>query len=240
MTTNFSILFFGFLLGMRHATEADHLTAIFTLITQRGALSQGLKLGVAWGAGHTLTLALLGGAVLVLGKTIPANFAQGLEAIVGVMLLLLGFDVLRRLYKDDASLNNYLRRPKHIQLRMIASSKKLHNNAPLSLSLHSKKIPARALLIGMVHGLAGSSALILISLEHASTVSAGFIYIVMFGMGSILGMGILSLAIAFPAYVTATRWNYAYRNFSIAAGLTSAAMGVNIIYQSGLNLSQPF
>ena len=235
MTTNFSILFFGFLLGMRHATEADHLTAVFTLITQRGALSQGLKLGVAWGAGHTLTLTLLGGAVLALGKTIPANFAQGLEAIVGVMLLLLGSDVLRRLYKDEASLNNYLRRPKHIQFRMIASSKKLNNNAPLSL--HSKKIPARALLIGMVHGLAGSSALILISLEQASTVSAGLIYIVIFGMGSILGMGILSLAIAFPAYVTATRWNYVYRNFSIAAGLTSAAMGVNIIYQSGLNLS---
>lgn len=233
--TNFSILFFGFLLGMRHATEADHLTAIFTLITQRGSLSQGLKLGVAWGAGHTLTLALLGGTVLVLGKTIPANFAQSLEVIVGVMLLLLGSDVLRRLYKDEASLNNYLCRPKHIQLRMIASSKKLNNNAPLSL--HSKKIPARALLIGMVHGLAGSSALILISLEQASTVSAGLIYIVIFGMGSILGMGILSLAIAFPAYVTATRWNYAYRNFSIAAGLTSAFMGVNIIYQSGLNLS---
>lgn len=238
MTTNFSILFFGFLLGMRHATEADHLTAVFTLITQRGALSQGLKLGVAWGAGHTLTLTLLGGAVLALGKTIPANFAQGLEAIVGVMLLLLGSDVLRRLYKDEASLNNDLRRPKHIQLRMIASSKELNNNAPLSL--HSKKIPVRALLIGMVHGLAGSSALILISLEQASTVSAGLIYIVIFGMGSILGMGILSLAIAFPAYVTATRWNYVYRNFSIAAGLTSAAMGVNIIYQSGLNLSQPF
>jgi cytochrome c biogenesis protein CcdA len=238
MTTNFSILFFGFLLGMRHATEADHLTAIFTLITQRGALSQGLKLGVAWGAGHTLTLALLGGTVLVLGKTIPANFAQGLEAIVGVMLLLLGSDVLRRLYKDNVSPNNYLRRPKHIKLQMIASSKKLNNNAPLHL--HSNKMPARALLIGMVHGLAGSSALILISLESASTVSAGLIYIVIFGMGSILGMGILSLAIAFPAYVTATRWNYAYRNFSIAAGLTSAAMGVNIIYQSGLNLSQPF
>lgn len=236
--TNFSILFFGFLLGMRHATEADHLTAIFTLITQRGALSQGLKLGVAWGAGHTLTLTLLGGTVLVLGKTIPANFAQGLEAIVGVMLLLLGADVLRRLYKDDVSPNNYLRRPKHIQLQMIASSKKLNNNAPLPL--HSNKMPARALLIGMVHGLAGSSALILISLEQASTISAGLIYIVIFGMGSILGMGVLSLAIALPTYITATRWSYVYGGFSIAAGLISVAMGVNIIYQSGLNLSQPF
>jgi len=238
MMTNFSILFFGFLLGMRHATEADHLTAIFTLITQRGALSQGLKLGVAWGAGHTLTLTLLGGTVLVLGKTIPANFAQGLEAIVGVMLLLLGADVLRRLYKDDVSPNNYLRRPKHIQLQMIASSKKLNNNAPLPL--HSNKMPARALLIGMVHGLAGSSALILISLEQASTISAGLIYIVIFGMGSILGMGVLSLAIALPTYITATRWSYVYGGFSIAAGLISVAMGVNIIYQSGLNLSQPF
>ena len=234
--TNFSILFFGFLLGMRHATEADHLTAIFTLITQRGALSQGLKLGVAWGAGHTLTLILLGGTVLVLGKTIPANFAQGLEAIVGVMLLLLGSDVLRRHYKDNVSPNNYLRRPKHIQLQMIASSKKLNNNAPLPL--HSNKMPARALLIGMVHGLAGSSALILISLEQASTISAGLIYIVIFGMGSILGMGILSLAIAIPTYITATRWSYVYHGFSIAAGLISVAMGVNIIYQSGL--SQPF
>lgn len=236
MTTNFSILFFGFLLGMRHATEADHLTAIFTLSTQRGALSQGFKLGVAWGAGHTLTLTLLGGTVLVLGKTIPSNFAQGLEAIVGAMLLLLGFDVLRRLYKDDLSLNNYLRWPKHIQLQ-IASSTKLNNNAPL-LS-RSKKMPARALLIGMVHGLAGSSALILISLEQASTVSTGLIYIVIFGCGSILGMGLLSLAIALPTYVTATKWNYAYRSFSIAAGLTSVAMGMNIIYQSGIGLN-PF
>jgi len=232
MMTNFSILFFGFLLGMRHATEADHLTAIFTLITQRGALSQGLKLGVAWGAGHTLTLTLLGGTVLMIGKTIPANFAQVLEAFVGVMLLILGFDVLRRLYKDERSTTNYFGQPKAIQLQML-------NNEPPSL-LHSKRVLARALLIGMVHGLAGSSALILISLEQASTVSAGFIYIVIFGLGSILGMGILSLAIALPTYITATRWSYAYHGFSIAAGLVSVAMGMNIVYQSGLNLSQPF
>jgi sulfite exporter TauE/SafE len=238
MMTNFSILFFGFFLGMRHATEADHLTAIFTLITQRGALSQSIKLGLAWGAGHTLTLTLLGGTVLLLGKTIPANFAQVLEAFVGVMLFILGFDVLRRLYKDERSLNHGFGQPKAIQLQMIASSTKLNNDTPLLL--YSKKMLARALLIGMVHGLAGSSALILISLEQASTVSAGFIYIVIFGLGSILGMGILSLAIALPTYITATRWNYAYHGFSIAAGLVSVAMGVSIIYQSGLNLSQPF
>ena len=232
MMTNFSILFFGFLLGMRHATEADHLTAIFTLITQRGALSQGLKLGVAWGAGHTLTLTLLGGTVLMIGKTIPANFAQVLEAFVGVMLFILGFDVLRRLYKDERSPTNYFGQPKAIQLQML-------NNEP-PLLIHSKRMPARALLIGMVHGMAGSSALILISLEQASTVSAGFIYIVIFGLGSILGMGILSLAIALPTYITATRWSYAYHGFSIAAGLVSVAMGMNIVYQSGLNLSQPF
>lgn len=238
MTTNFSILFFGFLLGMRHATEADHLTAIFTLITQRGALSQGFKLGVAWGTGHTLTLTLLGGMVLVLGKTIPSNFAQVLEAFVGVMLLILGFDALRRLYKDELSLNNYVSQPKAIQLQRITSSTKLNNDVP-SL-LQSKRMPARALLIGMIHGLAGSSALILISLKQASTVSTGLIYIVIFGLGSILGMGMLSLAIALPTYITATRYSYAYHGFSIAAGLISVAMGVNIIYQSVLNLNQPF
>lgn len=228
--TNFSILFFGFLLGMRHATEADHLTAIFTLITQRGSLSQGLTLGVAWGAGHTLTLTLLSGTVLMLGKTIPTNFAQVLEAIVGMMLLLLGSNVLRQLYKDEVPMNNCLHRPKKIKLLINARLKRLNNN--IALPLYSKKIPTGALLIGMVHGLAGSSVLILISLEQARTFIDGLIYIVIFGMGSILGMGIISLAIAYSTYITSTKWNYAYHNLSIAAGLTSVVMGVNIIIKT--------
>ena len=83
--TSLSILFIGFLLGMKHATEADHLAAMATLVTQGNSLGHTVKQGIAWGIGHTLTLVLFGGIVLVLGKAIPRHMAQALEFSVGLI-----------------------------------------------------------------------------------------------------------------------------------------------------------
>ncbi|HET9317789.1 MAG TPA: urease accessory protein, partial [Vicinamibacteria bacterium] len=91
-----SIFLFGFLMGVRHAFEADHLAAVASLATGTRGLRSGLVQGAAWGVGHTLTLLLVGGACLVLGQAVPARWASGLEALVGVMLLALGADVLLR------------------------------------------------------------------------------------------------------------------------------------------------
>ena len=95
--TALSTLFVGLLLGMKHATEADHLAAVATLATRQSSLAQTLRQGVAWGVGHTLTLMLFGGAVLLLGQVISPALEQALETAVGIMLVLLGADVLRRL-----------------------------------------------------------------------------------------------------------------------------------------------
>ena len=98
--TSLSILVVGLLLGMKHATDADHLAAVATLATRQGSLAQTLRQGVAWGVGHTLTLMGFGGAVLLLGQAISPGLERALETAVGAMLVLLGADVLRRLARD--------------------------------------------------------------------------------------------------------------------------------------------
>lgn len=98
--TLLSILFVGFLLGIKHATEADHLAAVATLATRRGTLLDALRQGAAWGLGHTVTLLLFGGVVLALGRSIPPQMEQTLEMVVGLMLIVLGADVLRRLWQQ--------------------------------------------------------------------------------------------------------------------------------------------
>src|SRR5881275_2554976 len=95
--TAFSMLLLGFLLGLKHATEADHLAAVATLATRQSTVAQTVRQGVAWGIGHTLTLLLIGATVLFFGKAIPPNVSEWLELAVGVMLVILGIDVLRRL-----------------------------------------------------------------------------------------------------------------------------------------------
>ena len=95
-----SILLIGLLLGMRHATEADHLAAVATLATRQNSIARTLRQGIAWGIGHTLTLMLFAGVVFALGQVIPPNLERALETAVGIMLVVLGVDVLRRLVRD--------------------------------------------------------------------------------------------------------------------------------------------
>ena len=95
-----SILLIGLLLGMRHATEADHLAAVATLATRQNSIAHTLRQGIAWGIGHTLTLMLFAGVVFAFGQVIPPNLERALETAVGIMLVVLGADVLRRLVRD--------------------------------------------------------------------------------------------------------------------------------------------
>lgn len=233
MTDTFYILFFGFLLGMRHATEADHLAAVLTLTSKHNSLAQSLWHGLAWGVGHTLMLGLVGGIVLVQGKTIPAQLAQYLEMIVGVMLVLLSLDVIRRLFNSKASFMAGQVEAANVSQPLNTRAK---DSSPVSLlSSVIGRISPRALLIGMVHGLAGSAALVLLMLNKAGTISFGFIYILIFGIGSVIGMGMLSLIIALPVYIS-SRWSYAYTSIMSVAMLVSLGTGVSIIYNTSSSL----
>jgi ABC-type nickel/cobalt efflux system permease component RcnA len=229
------ILLLGLLLGMRHALDADHLAAVATLVTRSRSVGHTVLQGVAWGAGHTLTLLLFGGAVLVLGLVLPERAALALELAVGVMLVALGAELLYRLWRRRVHFHAH---------RHADGAAHFHAHAHPGESPHdpdrhehSHGFPLRALLVGMVHGMAGSAALILLSLETLRTPAWGLVYIALFGLGSIAGMAALSVVIAIPMRLTSGRLasgrlDRAHGGLSALVGLGTVLLGCYVVFRS--------
>jgi hypothetical protein len=238
-----SILLLGFLLGMKHATEIDHLAAVATLAAGRQTLSHTLRQGVAWGVGHTLTLMLFGSIVLLLGKSIPATLERSLELAVGLMLIALGADVLRRLARDKIHIHAHDHAPdvRHVhahshltdastQARHVTHD---HDHDHDHDQANRGWLPLRALMVGMMHGMAGTAALILISLEAVQSLALGLVYIALFGFGSIVGMAALSTVIALPLRLSVGRLAWLHHGISVAFGAFSCLLGVSMVYRIG-------
>jgi len=230
MTASLSVLFLGLLLGIRHATEADHLAAVASLATRSRGLRGTVSQGVAWGLGHTLTLLAVGGACLLVRATIPPRVAAMLEGAVGLMLLYLGADVLLR----------WRRRRLHVHVHRHADGTvhlHVHGHAPGEAHGEPHEHPhahGRALLVGLVHGLAGSAALLLVTLSTLSSAWLGLAYIAVFGAGSILGMAALSAVIALPlrsgsAGRMLSGW---HDGLEAAIGLSTLAIGAWVLYHT--------
>jgi ABC-type nickel/cobalt efflux system permease component RcnA len=230
-----SILALGFLLGLRHATDADHLAAVATLATRSRSMRQTVVQGIAWGTGHTLTLLLFGGTVLVLGAVVPARAAQALELAVGVMLILLGANVLYRLRRERIHFHAHRHADvvAHFHAHWHQGEGGKHDAARHEHA-HPRGFPARALLVGTVHGMAGSAALVLLSLGELRSPAWGFAYIAIFGLGSILGMALLSAAIAVPLRLTSRHLTRAHDGLSAAFGLGTVMLGCSIVYRIGV------
>ena len=204
-----SLLALGFVLGLRHAIEADHLAAISTIVTERRSLLSSSLVGALWGLGHTLALLIAGVGVLLLRYQMTDRMAHALELCVGIMLVLLGANVLRTLVRRGAS----------------------HTHDHTAVAPHSHAdvwLVARPLLVGMVHGLAGSAPLLLLTLTVMSSPLAAFSYIAVFGVGSIMGMTIMSVLVGVPARLTvdtsrAPTWPCAVSLGCSASGLASSS-----------------
>ena len=219
-----SLLVVGILLGVRHALDPDHLAAVASISTSSRNLLDGLKQAAAWGIGHTATLLLFGGAALVLGLTVPENLALVLEFAVGVMLILLGADVLRRIMKERIHIHDH----DHVDG---ASHLHVHSHAQVDRHKHSHSplIPLRALIVGLLHGLAGSAALLLLTVAAAPSIMSGITYILVFGFGSILGMGLLSIVIALPLQLSSNRFEGAQRKFRLGISIVTIILGLSIL-----------
>ena len=227
-----TILLLGLLLGMRHALDADHLAAVATLVTRSRSVGHTVLQGVAWGAGHTFTLLLFGGAVLVLGLVLPERAAPALEFAVGVMLVGLGTDVLYRLVRKRVHfhVHGHADDTLHYHAHSHLGESSGHNPQRHE---HDHGFPLRALLVGMVHGMAGSAALILFSLEALRSPAWGIAYIALFGLGSIVGMAALSAAIALPLRLSSRRVNRIHGGFTAMVGVGTVLLGCYVVYQAG-------
>lgn len=227
----FSILLLGLLLGLQHAIEADHLAAVASLTTRSRSLRDAARHGSAWGLGHALMLLLFGGGVLLVDGLISERLALWLETAVAVMLIALGLDVLWRLWRRRVHF--------HVHSHGGHSHFHAHSHKPSTdhardphRHRHSRQLPLRALLVGMMHGMAGSAALIVFALGSVQSPWQGLAYIAVFGLGSIIGMAMLAVAISLPLRWSARSLTWAHNGMTLTLGLVTLAIGGLLLHQT--------
>ncbi|HEV7700346.1 MAG TPA: hypothetical protein VGO43_08975 [Pyrinomonadaceae bacterium] len=231
-----TLLAFGFFLGLKHAVEADHLAAVSTIVTQRKSVWSASLVGGLWGVGHTISLFVAGIVVILFRFEISPRTEQILEFCVALMLIVLGVDALRRLVKGGQI---HMHTHKHGDV--VHFHPHVHEpeaaHAPVIKPEHSHRsarVGFRPVVIGMVHGLAGSGALMLLVLTTISSPAAGLLYIVIFGIGSIGGMMLMSLVLGLPLHMTAGRFTRLEWIFRGGAGIFSFGLGLFMAYNIGV------
>jgi len=224
-----SLLALGFVLGLKHALDADHLAAVSTMATERKSLFASSLIGAVWGLGHTISLLVAGVLVIFLHLEIGERASQALEFCVGLMLIVLGLNALRKLTRGRVHIHahehdGYWHLHPHLHEKGRQDEPHRH---------HGLRSGARPLIVGMMHGLAGSAAVTLLVVTTIPSPRAGFLYIAIFGIGSVAGMTIMSTLFALPAKLTSRR--FARANFALQglAAIFSLAFGVFMIYDIG-------
>lgn len=225
----FAILGLGFLLGMQHALEVDHIAAVSTIAARRSGVGDIVKHGLTWGLGHTLTLFLFAGIALVIGQSIPERIAEPLEGAVGFMLVALGGHLLWRLWRDRVHVHVHQHGDGVRHLHLHSHADRLSHDAP-SAHRHEHGFRWRTLLVGLMHGMAGSAALLVLAVSQAPSPAQGLLYVALFGLGSMVGMGALSAVIAVPVVISARSLTTANRLLQGAVGVLTIAIGLSTIH----------
>jgi high-affinity nickel permease len=226
----FGILGLGFLLGMQHALEADHIAAVSSIAARRTDVGDIVRHGLTWGLGHTLTLFIFAGVAILLGHVVPDGLARPLETAVGFMLVGLGANVLWQLGRDRVHFHQHRHEDgtKHIHVHSHRNEKIPHER---SAHLHRHGFRWRSLLVGLMHGMAGSAALLILTVSQVASPGYGMLYVALFGVGSMLGMGALSMVIAVPLAVSARWLTWANRSIQFAVGIISIGIGALTIFR---------
>jgi high-affinity nickel-transport protein len=213
-----SIVGVGFLVGFRHAFEPDHLAAVTTLATRHRAWGHAARLGVAWGIGHTASVALVALTLIVLGVQVPGGFYRTAEMGVAVLLVLLGVSSL----VAEARRHRAVLGPPHAHAH--------HAHAPHSHDPGIRSV-ARSLWFGIAHGLAGSGAVVVLLVAASSTRQGQFGYLAAFGLGTVAGMSVVSLLTGAVSGLAAARNVRVAQQIRVGAALASAVVGVMLGWQ---------
>ena len=226
--TLFSVLALGFILGIKHAIEPDHVIAVSTIASQSKKLWHASLAGVFWGIGHTLTLFITGIILILMKGEIPDKWAMSLEFLVGIMLVFLGI-------KTIISFKNI-----HIHNHQHDGDDHKHVHSHENSGQHSHKHQHRnasylqSTLIGFVHGLAGSGAMVLLTMSTVKSIGEAAIYILIFGAGTVIGMLFFTTIIGIP-FVLSNKRKTISRPLGIITGVISTVFGLYYMYNLGVN-----
>jgi high-affinity nickel permease len=254
MTSGLAILAIGFFLGMRHATDPDHVIAVSTIVSRERSIAKAAFIGVLWGLGHTLTILAVGAAIILFGLAIPARIGLTMEFCVGLMLILLGVLNLTGTMKWMSEKFSPAHPPvagehAHIHEHGAKMHFHWHSHAPQS-DHHGKSLAPppvlersfaglglyqslRPLFVGVVHGLAGSAAVALLVLSAIREPKWAVLYLLVFGLGTIAGMMLITSVIALPFSFAGYRFAWLNRSLITTSGILSLAFGLFVCYHIG-------
>ena len=224
----------GVVLGVRHSLDPDHVVAVSTIVSEYRNPLRSFWVGISWGLGHTTTLLIIGIVIIALRLTIPDRLALLLELFVGIMLVGLGVQVIysfwrkrvhqhRHGHEENAHhhFHSHAQDPSHVQEH--------HRVRGIGKPFLRKK----SFLVGTVHGVAGSAALTILVLASIESPMAGMVYILLFGLGSVLSMGLMTIFISFPFVFSANRLPSLNQFIQFGVGTLSILFGSFLIYEIG-------
>jgi len=260
MSSILLIIGIGFFLGMRHATDPDHVVAVSTIVSRERSISRAGWIGILWGIGHTLTILVVGAAIILFGVVIPPRLGLTLEFSVALMLILLGVLNLtgamhwlshrfspahpqhQGTHSHLHSHGDYAHLHRHSHGAVTASNDAMEHHGSEAEPPGWLRAPfarlgifhsLRPLLIGVVHGLAGSAAVALLVLGTIREARWAVFYLLVFGLGTIVGMMLMTLAFAVPFTFAGSRFAWLNKGLVTATGVASLIFGLFVAYQIG-------
>ncbi|HKD52417.1 MAG TPA: hypothetical protein VKB90_16540 [Candidatus Acidoferrum sp.] len=254
LTSGLAILTVGFLLGMRHATDPDHVIAVSTIVSRERSIPKAGLIGILWGCGHTVTIAVVGSAIILFGVVIPPRAGLTMEFSVGLMLILLGVLNLTGATKwftekfspshpDVTGTHAHIHEhDHHLHFHWHTHSAAQEHHAENLATPNWLQKPfvylglfhsLRPLLVGIVHGLAGSAAVALLVLSTIRDPKWALLYLLIFGAGTIAGMMLITAALALPFSFAGHRFAWLSRSLVLGSGLLSLCFGIFVCYDVG-------
>lgn len=229
----FSVLALGLLIGMQHALEADHVAAVAAIAARQTSRRRIVVHGAVWGLGHTLALMAAAAAVMLFGLAIGETLAARFELVVGIMLVALGGHLVYRLVRDRVHFHSHRHADGvvHFHAHSHRGEDRDHGRSDHDHD-HPRGLPVRTLVVGMVHGLAGSAALLILTASTVQAPALGLAYVALFGIGSIAGMAALSALMAVPLGWSARALTWAHGCIRGAVGAATAVLGAVLISET--------
>jgi len=242
----FSILALGLLLGIRHATDADHVVAVSTIVSKQRKLRSASVIGMIWGLGHTITIFIVGSMIIVWKVVIPPRLGLLFESFVALALIVLGIlNLTGIMQKIIAKLSKSGQLHTHIHFHdtphvhvhkheeQLIENPGKHEKIQAFIRDYGIFQLARPFIVGLVHGLAGSAAIALLVLGSVNNPAVGLVYLLIFGIGTVIGMMIITTGIGIPIIVGSNRFKRIDRFIVAASGVLSITFGLYLIYQIG-------
>ncbi|MDC3417755.1 sulfite exporter TauE/SafE family protein [Aquibacillus salsiterrae] len=220
-----SVLVVGFILGIKGGMEPDHVVAVSTIASQSKKLSKASLAGVFWGIGHTTTLFIVGFVLIMMKGQITDTWALSLEFVVGIMMVYLGLTNITSIRKEKVHAHTHYHDGKVHSHFYSDKNKESHDYKHVSYR--------KSLIIGLIHGLAGSAAMVLLTIASVDTLWQGAIYLIIYGVGTMFGMFLVTSFISIPFVLSVKKVKI--NHFIIRlAGVASLAYGLVIMYNIGI------